>query len=210
MTTSQSGNYRHTARGFRDIVPVKLRMLATLAALAMMVTLNGCGTTKVSGGAVSEASGAQAAAQPKTAQPTTEPAKPKKEPPTWGKRYTWPDGLAIEVSAPATCKPGKYAYPPNVQRAVKFTITIINGTDTPYETAMLSIGGDAQFAGKKAEPVFDSGGACADGGLNMTTVLPGKTFTYEVAYAVGPEPGEMQLLFQPDFDADKAAFVGQA
>lgn len=181
-----------------------LRTLASLVVLAILLTLTGCGKVTVNGGAVSEASGAQ------TAQPKTEPAKAKKEPPTWGKRYTWPDGLAIEVSAPVACKPGKYAFPQNVRRAAKFTMVIINGTDKPFDTAMLTIGSDAQFAGKKAEAVFDSGGPCGSGGLDSTTVLPGKTFTYEMAYAVGPEPGEMQLIFQPDFGADKAAFVGQA
>jgi hypothetical protein len=42
------------------------------------------------------------------------------------------------------------------------------------------------------------------------TVLPGKTYTYEAAYSVGAQPGEMQLVFEPSFNADKAAFVGQA
>ncbi|MEU0469563.1 hypothetical protein ABZ215_36665 [Amycolatopsis sp. NPDC006131] len=131
--------------------------------------------------------------------------------PTWGQRYTWDDGLAIEVSAPSTCKPSQYAFPQNVQRAVKFKVTITNGTDKPYEAAALGFGTDAQFNSTKAESVFDSGGPCGDGGaMQSATILPGKSFSFEQAYAVGPQPGEMQLAFQPTFGADKAVFLGQA
>ncbi|RKT57619.1 hypothetical protein [Saccharothrix australiensis] len=131
-------------------------------------------------------------------------------PPTWGQRYTWKSGLAVDVSAPAACTPGEYASPRGVERAVKITVTVTNGTDKAFETAVLTIGGDAQFNGKKAEQVFDSNGQCGGGGLDSTTVLPGKTYTYETSYAVGAQPGELQVVFQPDFGSDKAVFVGQA
>ncbi len=134
---------------------------------------------------------------------------PAGESPTWGKRYTWQDGLAVDIGVPEACTPGEYAMPRDVVRAVKFTIVITNGTDKPFETAVLSLGGDAQFAGKKAESVFDSSGGCG-GGFESSTVMPGKTFTYEQAYSVGAEVGEMQLVLQPSFNADKAVFTGQA
>ncbi|MEV4315786.1 hypothetical protein [Actinocrispum sp. NPDC049592] len=134
----------------------------------------------------------------------------KAENPTWGKRFTWSDGLAIEVAAPAVCKPGEFAAPPNAARAVKFKITIVNGTDKPFEAAMFTFGSDAQFDGAKAETMFDSGGGCGNGGLESGTVMPGKTYTYEIAYAVGAKPGEMQLVFEPHLGQDKAVFAGQA
>jgi hypothetical protein len=142
------------------------------------------------------------------AQPAA--GKPAAEAPTWGKRYTWKDGLAVEIAAPVACTPGQYASPSNVERAVKFTVTVVNGTDKPFETAVLSIGNDAQFNGKKAEAVFDSSGGCGGGGLESATVMPGKTFTFEMSYAVGPQPGEMQIALQPTFAADKAVYTGQA
>lgn len=128
--------------------------------------------------------------------------------PTWGKRYTWPDKLAIEIAAPTPCKPSKYAAPQGIQRAVKVTVTVINGSPKAVDTVLLT-SVDAQFGGKPVESVYDSGGACktarSDG-----TVLPGKTFTYELAYAVEPQQGELQLEIRPDFAADKAVFVGPA
>lgn len=130
--------------------------------------------------------------------------------PSWGQRYTWENGLAAEVSAPAACTPGQYAQPPNVQRAVKVTVKVVNGTDKPFDVGLLSIGGDAQFDGRKADAVFDSNGPCGGGGFENATVLPGKDYTYDVAFSVGPQPGELQIALQPDFGSDKAVFVGQA
>ncbi|GLY54307.1 hypothetical protein [Lentzea sp. NBRC 102530] len=129
--------------------------------------------------------------------------------PTWGKRFTWDNGLAVDVAAPVACQPGQYAAPSSIARAVKFEITITNGTSAAFETALMSIGTDAQFNGQKAEMVFDSSGGC-DSTYDSATVLPGKTYTFHVAYAVGAQPGEMQLVFEPTFNSAKAAFVGQA
>ncbi|MFI6100458.1 hypothetical protein ACIA8G_33340 [Lentzea sp. NPDC051213] len=131
------------------------------------------------------------------------------ETPTWGQRYTWANGLAVDVAPPVACAPGQYAAPSNIVRAVKFKITITNGMSAAFETALMSLGNDAQFNGQKAERVFDTGGGCG-GTFDTATVLPGKTYTFDVAYSVGAQPGEMQLVFEPSFNSDKAAFVGQA
>ena len=131
------------------------------------------------------------------------------ENPTWGKRYTWENGLSVDVAAPAACTPGEYAAPANIARAVRFEITITNGTSAAFETALMSVGTDAQFNGQKANMIFDASGGC-DSTFDSATVLPGKTYTFHVAYAVGAQPGEMQLVFEPTFDSAKAAFVGQA
>jgi hypothetical protein len=131
------------------------------------------------------------------------------ETPTWGKRYTWANGLSVDVAAPVACTPGQYASPSNIARAVKFEITITNGTSAAFETALMSVGTDAQFNGQKAGMVFDTSGGC-DSTFDSATVLPGKTYTFHVAYSVGAQPGEMQLVFEPTFNSDKAAFVGQA
>ena len=174
-------------------------ILATLTAAAALL-LTGCGAGAVNTGQVGPA---QAGA------PSSSVAADQKQTPTWGQRYTWPSGLAVEVTKPATCKPGQYASPPNVTRAVKVTITVVNGTDKAINTALLSTV-NAQFAGANAETVFDSGGKCGDGGMNAADVLPGKTFTFDIAFSVGKDPGELQLSLQPDIMGDKAVFLGQA
>jgi hypothetical protein len=131
--------------------------------------------------------------------------------PTWGQRHTWPDGLAVEVAAPVACKPGDAASPRNVIRAVKLKVTIINGTSTQYEASALStIGSEAEFNGTKAEAVYDADGTCGNGAMSSATILPGKTFSYDAAFSVGQQPGELRLTFQPDFSATKATYVGKA
>lgn len=129
---------------------------------------------------------------------------------TWGKRVTWKDGLAIEVSAPVVCTPGQFASPPSIERAMRFTVTVANDAAEAFETAGLGVGGTARFDGQKAQPVFDANGDCGHGGIESSTVLPGSTFTYAVAFAVSAQQGEMRLVFQPDSGANKAIFVGQA
>jgi len=131
------------------------------------------------------------------------------ETPTWGKRYTWANGLAVDVAAPVACTPGQFSAPPDIARAVKFKVTVTNGTSAAFETALMSLGDDAQFNGQKAAKIFDSSGGC-ESTFDSATVLPGKTYTFDVAYSVGAQPGEMQLVFEPTFNSDKAAFVGQA
>lgn len=177
-----------------------MRHLITICAAALLLTA--CATPNVNTGTVTPGSGQAAPAQAPAAE---------KKPPTWGERYTWPNGLAIEIAKPVACKPGQYAIPKVPARAVKVTFKITNGTDKPFDPGMLSFGSDVQFAGASAEKVYDSSGSCDAGvGLETATVLPGKTYSYEVAYAVGAEPGELQIALQPAFGEDKAVFVGPA
>lgn len=178
-------------------------LITALAALAALLALTACKLPHdVNTGTVTDATGQPAAVQAPAEQ---------KPAPTWGQRYTWPDGVAVEISKPEPCKPGKYAaVPANVERVVKFTVTIVNGTPNPYSAGTIAAWGDAQHAGRKAETVFDSNGSCGGGGIETATVMPGKTYSYDVAYAVGKNPGEMQLTMQPSLTADKAVFTGQA
>ncbi|HVK25070.1 MAG TPA: hypothetical protein VM677_27230 [Actinokineospora sp.] len=176
-------------------------LISAVCVLAFAVS--GCGVPRTSDGTVSPGSaGAPAPAAAPEAETKTA---------TWGERYTWTDGLAVEVSAPVACKPGKYSIPQTIERGVKVTIKIINGGKEPFDTAVLGIGNDAQFAGAKAEEIFDSSGDCGGGAIaQSTTVLPGKSFDLKMAFAVSKQPGELQLALQPNFAAAKAIFVGQA
>jgi hypothetical protein len=130
----------------------------------------------------------------------------------WGKTYTWSDGLAVTVAAPVACTPSSSAAVESgqVARAVKFTVTITNGARQSFDAMQLTVGGDAQFNGQSVQAVIDSSGPCGDGGMDAATVLPGKSYRYDVAYAVTTQPGDMQLVFQPSFGADKAVFAGRA
>lgn len=157
------------------------------------------------GGTVSDASGAPAAEGEAAAE-----GDAVAEELTWGKRYTWDNGLAVEISAPMECTPSEFSMPQDIERAVKFTVTVINGTEEAFDPMMLSVGGDAQFNSAAAEAIYDSNGDCGGGGMESATVMPGKTYTYDAAYSVGAKPGEMQLALQPSLGSEKAVFTGQA
>jgi len=177
-----------------------LRTPIIIATAAAALLLAGCSTPPVNTGSVSPASGGA---------PSSAAAADAKKPPTWGERYTWPNGVAIEVAKPTTCKPGKYASPPNVVRAVKVPVTVFNNSDKAFDASLLSAP-SAQFAGASAEAVFDSNGPCESGAMTAATVLPGKTYKLDLAFSVGKDAGELQVALQPDMMGDKAVFVGQA
>ena len=176
-----------------------MRTRAAALATAAAIFLAGCSNPAVNTGSVSPASGAAPAAADTTAKPA----------PTWGQRYTWPNGIALEVAQPAACKPSSSAAPSNIARAVKLHMTVINGSGQPFDVGFLTAP-TVQFGGAKAETITDIGGPCGDGGMETATVLPGKTYTFDIAYVAGKDPGELQVEFQSDITADKAVFVGKA
>jgi hypothetical protein len=175
--------------------------------------LAGCGSKpSINTGTVSDASAGSE--PPAAAETTTTSAAPKKKTlPTWGNRYTWPDGIAVELAQPVACKPSAEASTledDNVagKRGIKVQVTIINGSDDPLDTLFVDVSG-AQFNGRTAPKIYDIGGGCA-ADIDSTTILPGKTFTGAVAFAVDPNPGELQLTVREQLGGDKAVFVGQA
>lgn len=131
-------------------------------------------------------------------------------PPNFGETFTWPSGLAIKVSKPRDCAPSQSAHPQTVQRGVMFDVVVTNGTPKTYETALLTMGMQAQHGGRSAERIFDPTGGCKANNYDTATVLPGKEFAYKVALGVGKDPAEMQLTFQPGWNGDTAVFIGTA
>ncbi|TDP93630.1 hypothetical protein [Labedaea rhizosphaerae] len=178
------------------------RIVAAVAAGFAVLTTAGC-LDDAGKGTVSDGSGTNAAA-------TKNGGSGQDGTATWGKRYTWPDGLAVEVAKPVTCKPSEYSSPQHPPRAVLITILVVNGTKENFDPGVLSVGGDAQFNGEKAEPLFDSDGGCDDTTSTSATVLPGKTYKVKLAFVVGKGTGDFQLALQPNITAAKAVFVGKA
>lgn len=172
---------------------------ASAAIAAVAFALAGCSSTPaVNTGSVGPASGSAPAAS--SAAPST---------PTWGQRYTWPSGVAVEIANPAPCKPSSSAAPANIARAVLLRMTVVNGSQKPFDVGLLSAP-TVQFASANATQITDLGGPCGNGGMETATVLPGKTYSFAIAYSVTTGQGDMQVELQPDFGSDKAVFVGKA
>lgn len=171
-------------------------VLLTLSALALV---GACGSPATGGGTVSS----EPAGPPQAT--TAEPA-PQPDTATFGQRYTWPSGLAVDVKAPEPFKPSSSAAGNDQGRAVLVTTTITNGTTEPYAFNVFIVGPTATHAGQAATSVFDIEKKI--GGAPLTTILPGKSFTYKAAFSIGKDPGEMQLQYTEAFGSGPAIFVG--
>jgi hypothetical protein len=123
----------------------------------------------------------------------------------FGQRITFDDGLAVEVTAPQPYRPSRYSAGHDADRAVTFDITVVNGSDEPYDAVTTMV--NATHGGRQVSRIFDS----ANGGSENPagTVLPGKSTTFTVALSLPETAGELQLEVSPGFLGEPAIFTGQ-
>lgn len=133
---------------------------------------------------------------------------PANAPLLFGAKHTWENGMAVTLGKAQVFKPGQYAAKTSTPaaRAVTFEVTITNGTSENYSAMSTIIA--ATFAGADAERMFDA--ASKVGGPPMTDILPGKSATFRVAFAIPTkDPGELQVEIGPAYGlGDKAIYVG--
>jgi hypothetical protein len=180
-------------------------------------------------GAASGGIGPAAAAQPPGSPPSASPASgppaappPSSPPPsaaegadglesaplTFGQRFTWPSGIAVEVAQPAAFYPSRSATGATGNRVVLVRTTVRNGGTEPYRLDVFSFGPEATYGGVEATKVVDR--AQGTGNLTDVVVAPGGAFTYATALAVGAGPGLLELDYTEALgDDDPAIFVGR-
>jgi hypothetical protein len=123
----------------------------------------------------------------------------------FGQRVSFDDGLAVEVTAAQPYNPGRYAAGHDGDRAVTFDITVVNGSDEPYDALMTVV--NATHEGRQVSRIYDSG---SGGSENPTgTVLPGRSTTFTVALSLEEAVGALQLEVTPGFLGEPAIFTGQ-
>jgi hypothetical protein len=123
----------------------------------------------------------------------------------FGGTSSWETGVQVTVQQPKAFRPSSTAAGADRARAVSFEVNVTNGSDAPLELATMTI--QASFNGQPIDQIFDS--AKDIGGTPSTSVLPGKSATFSVAYSLDKEPGELQLEVRPGFIADQSYFSGQ-
>jgi hypothetical protein len=126
----------------------------------------------------------------------------------WGQRATTAEGLGIEVAKPQAYQPSRSAAGNDRERAVKVTTTVVNGTSEPYELNTFIIGPTATHDARPAPEVIDLGGGADI--VPVTTVLPGKSFSYSSVFSVGGQEADLQLEYRTDFLVDPVIVVGRA
>ncbi|WP_345379739.1 hypothetical protein [Pseudonocardia yuanmonensis] len=159
--------------------------------------------------AVSETSASSGTVSGATAPTAAATAPAASQAVGFGQTYTYEDGLAVTIAAPEAYTPSTYSSPARseIARAVVVSITVQNGTSSPFDLSTIWSGPDASFSGGAAEKIYDSTQLPS---VESPTVLPGKSYTYERAFAVGSAPGELQVEWTRDFLSDPVIFTGQA
>lgn len=166
---------------------MNLRLGAGIAALALTLTITGCSSNE--GEVIKNNETATATAAPTTASPTpTQAANP-----TFGDSYAWPDGLKATVSKPQPFTPSEYAAGANDGWTnLAWTITIENGTKENFDPVDIWI--NVASGGQEGSEIFDDG----YGDYPQSTVLPGKSITWDVAYSIA-DPNDLQLSIEDTF-----------
>jgi hypothetical protein len=191
-------------------------MKVRLAAVALLMSLTGCATTDTVGSATddapagsnrpsedaeaeakriaeNEAAAAAAAAEEEAANSTA----------TFGKTYTWEDGIAVTVSAPEPFKRSEYAAGGEDAAAyVAFTITVVNGTSAPFDVSMFTA--SAQSGNTEAESVFDTENKLE--GSPSTKLLAGREAKFRMGFGVS-DPADIVLEIAPSFEHNSVLFT---
>jgi hypothetical protein len=117
--------------------------------------------------------------------------------------------VAVTVSQPKAYRPSSSAATSQTAaRYVSMTVTLTNGSDKNLESSGTSLAATAN--GTPADQVFDS--AKNIGGTPMSTVLPGKSITYTVAFGLPTkDKADLQVEMRPGFGLgyQPAIFTGQ-
>ena len=185
------------------------RTLAILAPIALALTLTGCGSNSgtVTKGEETESATTEQSAPAEEIVEEEAVEEPASTNPTFGDTYTWPDGLAITISAPQEITlSNEYMgelYDLSVGPVLAFDVTVHNGTDKDVEAIMINT--QMTSGSSESEAVF-----ATEEGLDMpsTTILPGKDLTWKVGYVVA-DPADLQLSVSDlnNFSNDKIHFT---
>ena len=118
---------------------------------------------------------------------------------TLGKSFTYDDGLEVRVSEPREFTPSEYAGDDGFPLHLKFKVTVINGSDQPYEP--IDFQSSMSSDGAEGSAVYDEGMMPP-----QTTVLPGKRVSFWIAYGVTTKDA-LTVQVQPSWDHERAVFV---
>lgn len=179
----------------RKATHMNARITITAAALLATLALAGCsqtgGTTTSRDEPAAVASEAPAAAQPDVAP--------------FGGTFTYEDGIAVTVAAPAPYTPSQYAAGATHPNNVTITFTVVNGT---AETLELLAFPEVTSGGVKGESITDLSNdsvALEPFGGNAD-VLPGQSFSWTMAYSLA-DLADVTVSISPSaFEHDAAIF----
>lgn len=121
----------------------------------------------------------------------------------FGETVAYEDGLEILVGAPTDFTPGEWsAGAEGFDSSVRFDVTITNGTAEAFDPSGVFL--TASSGGREGSQVFDSENGLEGG--PMTSILPGQSVTFPVAFAVA-DPADLVVQVAPGpWDYEDALF----
>jgi len=128
---------------------------------------------------------------------------------SFGQTVTVSD-IAYSVSTPTayTPSPSAAAMGGEIARAVKFDVTITNNSTSPFAFNPFAVGAKATAAGASAPDITDIQKKV--GVTTSSTILPGKSLTYTVAFSVPRQKGDVQVELSPTALGSPIVFTGTA
>jgi hypothetical protein len=123
---------------------------------------------------------------------------------TWGRPHAVGDHLVVTVSAPVTFRSRGDA---GAVRSVVLGVTVTNDGTSAYRVSTPDFQPSATLDGRPLSQV-----ATPDGTVDRpsTTIRPGRSFGYRVAYALSAPTGDLRLAFRPSPDSPVAVVAGPA
>lgn len=188
-----------------------LRLAA--AAAAVVLTTAGCGATPAASPSkpglsqgtnhptdttsTATAPTTDAGAAPALTSPVAQPAPSK-----LGARFTYQDGLVIQLGKPARFQPSDTAAAAKAVAYVSFKVTVVNGTRKAFDPSMFTV--SVQSADTEAGEVIDIGKGFD--GAPSTVVLPRRESSFTVGFGVR-NPTDLVVQVTPGFDYEPAVFT---
>lgn len=172
--------------------------LLTVPAVLAIALLTGCSTSPGanSNGTVSDSAPSSSAATPEATEAAAENPK-------FGQTFTFKNGLAVSISAPAAYTPSTYASGAGANN-IKMTVTVNNGTDTAVSPVIFQY--TATAAGQAGASIIDSEQHVGD--FSTGNVAPGASTSYDIGFAfTGSADGVTVTLDPTDFVSKPATFT---
>ncbi|SDG22966.1 hypothetical protein SAMN05216553_106285 [Lentzea fradiae] len=170
-----------------------MKFAKTAAGLCLLLAVAGC-----AGPSVADAPKDDLTVEQRAETPSASNVAP------FGTQRVWASGLSVVVSAPRSLTPSETAIPPAGRTAV-FTITIYNGSKTPYRTSQLSVRATADDS--PAAELVDSVQGLDGLDAAVAEVPAGRDTQIQLAFAVPQQPVRIRLTIQPGGQGQDAPTV---
>ena len=184
---------------------MKRSTLAILAAPVAALTLTACGIAPEASDSPALPSSSSSEVTP---EPWTEEATPDEVPEPsssadsmvvgLGETFTWEDGTTARIEAPQSFQKSEWAAGgEGYSNTISFKVTVTNVSDVPLDASFTS---PVVTSGEReGDEIFDD----EVGGGPTSSILPGRTVTFTVAYGVD-DPADIVAEFAPTWDHQAA------